>query len=218
MRWRAWNFLQGRGAGSYWNSRRSLPRLPSPERLSKDPDKDMRRPTPQTRQNKLAVCRSMVEGVVALRWWTLLRCRTKRDFNAGLGRGEMQGGGTSRRCRALILESKAWNERVWRRLRASDALDIFYRVTRAIANAEKTLRFEHRELHISNICIKRLPNPLSQTPDEAEVTEATAHVEGFAELQVLNSRVILHWKDSRCFQDIRQEAVLDGISWSEWAT
>ena len=54
-------------------------------------------------------------------------------------------------------DPKKWHERGPRPLKGEDALDILYQVTRALANAEKALRFEHRDLHISNICIKRLP-------------------------------------------------------------
>ena len=48
-----------------------------------------------------------------------------------------------------------WQKRGPKPLKVQEVRDIFYQVTRALATAEKTRHFEHRDLHISNICIKR---------------------------------------------------------------
>ena len=53
-------------------------------------------------------------------------------------------------------EEDEWRKRGPKPLKIQDVRDILYQVTRALATAEKTRRFEHRDLHISNVCVKRL--------------------------------------------------------------
>ena len=64
-------------------------------------------------------------------------------------------------------ELEHWRKRGRKPLEIGESRDIFYQVTRALAMAEKARNFEHRDLHISNICIKR--NPQKQRLEGKEI-------------------------------------------------